>query len=205
MEGRRPGPRGGWSRLRRSRAAHPPASAPPPCCPASPAGADPAGPPSWGQRGGRGPSPPRRCCRDPAGLQRHPQAPVPIGVGTEQHLSSAVPPSPGGTGGTPPPAPSGLRTRPGPPPRSPASPGIQYCPPGRVMGEKVISLYRKSRLPGMVQEVLQHLQMDRRVPNHPFFAHLFPAGLELGLDQAHRLGRPPAPGGAWGAGSVGER
>lgn len=39
----------------------------------------------------------------------------------------------------------------------------------------------------MGQEVLQHFEMYSRVPYHTFFAHLFPTGLELGLDEAGDL------------------
>ena len=39
----------------------------------------------------------------------------------------------------------------------------------------------------MGQEVLQHLLMHGGIPHHAFFTHLFPAGLELGLDEAGDL------------------
>ncbi len=50
----------------------------------------------------------------------------------------------------------------------------------------------KSVFLGMGQEVLQHLLMHGGIPHHAFFTHLFPAGLELGLDQAGDLTRPAA-------------
>ena len=54
---------------------------------------------------------------------------------------------------------------------------------GRICNAK----HRKVILLCVLQEVLQYLQMDGAVADDALFAHLFPARLELGLDEAGRL------------------
>ena len=80
--------------------------------------------------------------------------------------------------------------------RSPAPAAWLKCaknsmfPSGPLTGEYVSARTVKPSSPGQRQKVLQHLQMDRRVPDDTLFANLFPPRLKLGLDQTQHLARP---------------
>ena len=61
---------------------------------------------------------------------------------------------------------------------------VPLRPPDGRIGQ---SQNTEARFPCVLQIVLQHLLMHSRVPDNALFAHLFPAGLELGLYQTGHL------------------